>query len=632
MDHNMDDAPAIHQSAMPAAQTANDSEVSTTLIPRRHPRLRPINCTMDDTPRTNDSKTSPPPPLPPTPMNRRRKLSSSSSEDDQSSSQVDEIYKKPQKVTDFKVRVVERVVEREVVPAHVTQQLAERDEWIVQLQCELEAEKTGKATSKDDSNVPQSSQAVSFTEVERRKLRGDIIDKARTIESLTNLNEKLQHCLVDSRRDLAALDEELKNTKQNSDSLTEELKESKETHSSASLEAANQLQKRDEEIERLQKELEHHRRIAVQDSTAKDPKTESLLTKLRNAESGIEEKMGQLSQFKRQVKYLEGNIATNDIHSQELNAAMQALKTGNAQLEAAVATAEKKLGDQYNVQNAEILDLKQKVHDLDASIVAKDLFSQNLSSDIKALETENANLNAVAKAAQNEFEERFATKEMQASALRNTIQALEEEKRKLEETAALEKPEVEADREAFKNLRETTEVLEQTLKELQDNLASKNSLINSLNTDLQRLETEKSKIAATAAAADKGHFHCWEDSIPVEGAVQESPRRIRLVVPPGRSMAASTSTPALPRAIPSSMEVSVRDEPMQGPSGLVQLAAAAEVQSGVVQRFVSPSPVTSRIKGTGFDPLPSNMPPTSHSSLVPHCKTWVRIGLRVGLV
>ncbi|KAJ3927938.1 MAG: hypothetical protein NXY57DRAFT_1042032 [Lentinula lateritia] len=414
-----------------------------------------------------------------------------------------EVYQKPQGV---------QLIAKE--------QLAERDEWIVQLQCELEAEKTGKATSKDDSNVPQSSQAVSFTEVERRKLRvnlsrfGDIIDKARTIESLTNLNEKLQHCLVDSR--------------QNSDSLTEELKESKETHSSASLEAANQLQKQDEEIERLQ-------RIAVQDSTAKDPKTESLLTKLRNAESGIEEKMvkfyqGQLSQFERQVKYLEGNIATNGIHSQELNPAMQALKTGNAQLEAAVATAEKKLSDQYNVQNAEILDLKQKVHDLDASIVTKDLFSQNLSSDIKALETENANLNAVVKVAQNEFEERFATKETQASALRNTIQALEEEKRKLEETAALEKvhplkvvdkhlglkqinqPEVEADREAFKNLRETTEVLEQTLKELQDNLASKNSLINSLNTDLQRLETEKSKIAATAAAADKGHYHCWEDS------------------------------------------------------------------------------------------------------------------------
>lgn len=77
----------------------------------------------------------------------------------------------------------------------------------------------------------------------------------------------------------------------------------------------------------------------------------------------------------------------------------------------------KKLSDQYNVsqasiyvqlldlasqvQNAEILDLKQKVHDLDASIVTKDLFSQNLSSDIKALETENANLNAVVKVAQN---------------------------------------------------------------------------------------------------------------------------------------------------------------------------------------------------------------------------------------
>ncbi|KAJ3804386.1 hypothetical protein F5876DRAFT_70677 [Lentinula aff. lateritia] len=106
-----------------------------------------------------------------------------------------------------------------------------------------------------------------------------------------------------------------------------------------------------------------------------------------------------------------------------------------------------------------------------------------------------------------------------------------------------------------------------------------------------------------------GSKKCSRRRIPVEGAAQESPRR--------RSMAASTSTPALPRALPSSMEVSVRGEPMQGPGGLVQLAAAAEVQSGVVQRFASPSPVTSRIKGTGSDPLPSNMPPTSRSSLVP---------------
>ncbi|KAJ3803671.1 hypothetical protein F5876DRAFT_84740, partial [Lentinula aff. lateritia] len=114
-----------------------------------------------------------------------------------------------------------------------------------------------------------------------------------------------------------------------------------------------------------------------------------------------------------------------------------------------------------------------------------------------------------------------------------------------------------------------------------------------------------------------GSKKCSRCRIPVEGAAQESPRRIRLVVPPGRLMAASTSTPALPRALPSSMEVSVRGEPMQGPSGLVQLAAAAEVQSGVVQQFASPSPVTSRIKGTGSDPLPSNMPPTLRSSLVP---------------
>ncbi|KAJ3884453.1 hypothetical protein GG344DRAFT_84004 [Lentinula edodes] len=100
---------------------------------------------------------------------------------------------------------------------------------------------------------------------------------------------------------------------------------------------------------------------------------------------------------------------------------------------------------------------------------------------------------------------------------------------------------------------------------------------------------------------------------PEEEVVQEAPLRVRLVVPPGRSVAASTSTPLPPRASPSLMEVSGGDLPVQGHSNLVRLAAVAEAQSGLVQQPVVPP----SIKGAGPDLLSSNMPPASRPTLVP---------------
>ncbi|KAJ3803830.1 hypothetical protein F5876DRAFT_84334 [Lentinula aff. lateritia] len=100
---------------------------------------------------------------------------------------------------------------------------------------------------------------------------------------------------------------------------------------------------------------------------------------------------------------------------------------------------------------------------------------------------------------------------------------------------------------------------------------------------------------------------------PEEEAVQGSPLHVRLVVPPGRSVAASTSTLLPSRASPSLMEVPGGDLPVQGHSSLVRLAAVAEAQSGLVQRPVAPP----SIKGTGPDLLSSNMPPASRPTLVP---------------
>ncbi|KAJ3803825.1 hypothetical protein F5876DRAFT_84341, partial [Lentinula aff. lateritia] len=236
--------------------------------------------------------------------------------------------------------------------------------------------------------------------------------------------------------------------------LCDKLEESKGIHSSAKAEASNATQKQDEEIARLKKEFEDHRKAVPQDFVAKDPEIESLTAKLSTAESKIKEKTlrveldrkaftrlqagskGQISQFTQQIKDLEASIVTKDTHSQQLETAIQVLETGKAWLKEAMATAEKKFGNQNSAQTVDILNLKQKVHDLD---------------------TKKANLKATMEAAQKEFEERIANKDLHAHMLNNMIQSLEMEKRKLEQNSALEKPQIEADHAALKKLKESTE-------------------------------------------------------------------------------------------------------------------------------------------------------------------------------
>ncbi|KAJ3858731.1 hypothetical protein EV359DRAFT_87297 [Lentinula novae-zelandiae] len=98
--------------------------------------------------------------------------------------------------------------------------------------------------------------------------------------------------------------------------------------------------------------------------------------------------------------------------------------------------------------------------------------------------------------------------------------------------------------------------------------------------------------------APKKHSH---RKSPVVETNPEPLRHVRLVVPPGQPVVASTSVPVHPRTSPSLMEVPNRDLPMQGPSNLVRLAAVAE--------------------GAGHDLLSSTMPPTPRPTLVPRTFT-----------
>ncbi|KAJ3846717.1 hypothetical protein EV368DRAFT_88607 [Lentinula lateritia] len=96
---------------------------------------------------------------------------------------------------------------------------------------------------------------------------------------------------------------------------------------------------------------------------------------------------------------------------------------------------------------------------------------------------------------------------------------------------------------------------------------------------------------------------CSRHKSPVMEAASESPLHVRLVVPLGRLVVASTSTPVPPRATPS-------------PNG-----AVAEAHSGLVRQAVSPPSARMPIKGTGQDLLASNMPLTPRPTLVPRTST-----------
>ncbi|KAH7878370.1 uncharacterized protein C8R40DRAFT_1167796 [Lentinula edodes] len=101
----------------------------------------------------------------------------------------------------------------------------------------------------------------------------------------------------------------------------------------------------------------------------------------------------------------------------------------------------------------------------------------------------------------------------------------------------------------------------------------------------------------------------------------EPPCHVLLVVPPSRSLVTSTIAPVPPCALSSPMEVSVRDNPVQGSSGLVQLVTIAEAHSGLACRHASPPVTQVPIKGGESDIFSSNMPPTPCSTLVPRVLT-----------
>ncbi|KAH7872727.1 uncharacterized protein C8R40DRAFT_1173498 [Lentinula edodes] len=169
---------------------------------------------------------------------------------------------------------------------------------------------------------------------------------------------------------------------------------------------------------------------------------------------------------------------------------------------------------------------------------------------------------------------------------------------------------------------------------LELNMLDEQDAVDADQQELQQFLTLQRDKAAVAAKRKRNHSpmpvagpsskkirsdapkKCSRRKSPAVEVNVEPFRRVRLVVPPVRSVA-PTSLPVPPPASSSLMGVLNRDLPMQGPSDLVRLADAAEVHPGLVQQAGSSSPARTPIKGTGQDLLSSTMPPILRPALVP---------------
>ncbi|KAJ3803455.1 hypothetical protein F5876DRAFT_71408, partial [Lentinula aff. lateritia] len=184
-----------------------------------------------------------------------------------------------------------------------------------------------------------------------------------------------------------------------------------------------------------------------------------------------------------------------------LNSTIQGLEKEKRQLEA-TAAAEKPqiqadraalgiLKDKVQAGNTRARELEDKINDLKLSLSSKDSHTQTLNSTINALETEKRRLEVTAAADKPQIDaDRAALKKLRdenngahIQVLNSTIKTLEAEKRKLEEIAAVEKtcglnfpfyqPQIEADRANLLNLKKEAEAsaariraLEREIKDL----------------------------------------------------------------------------------------------------------------------------------------------------------------------
>ncbi|GAW06855.1 hypothetical protein LENED_008807 [Lentinula edodes] len=408
----MDGTPASNE-----PPTTNDSDAPAPATHLRQ-RLRLIRRTVEDTDTVNECATSST-----SSLNRRRKLSSCDLEDAQSSSSQNEnISERPNKVTDFKVQVVKRVVEREVLPVIVRQQLVENEERIQFLQQELE--KGPNAVQDPTLQHPRPKEKEDSRDVERRKLREDILDKGRIIATLTALTTNLQENAAEIRRDADGLCKELKNTKQSSDTLDEELKKSKRDADALREESKNTIQNShitNEElknskvevanvtrsVEAVNEEIKRLNEKLGQKATAKESEIENLMAKLVKAQNELKENKlrtdvvlnkcrneskTQILRYEKQIKDLDTSIVTKDSQMQTLNSKIQALETKRAQLEANVMAAKNKLGDKSKARTVQVEQFEQRIKEFEESITLKDSHILTLGNTIQSLEMEKRQL------------------------------------------------------------------------------------------------------------------------------------------------------------------------------------------------------------------------------------------------
>ncbi|KAJ4466226.1 hypothetical protein C8R41DRAFT_871689 [Lentinula lateritia] len=289
--------------------------------------------------------------------------------------------------------------------------------------------------------------------------------------------------------------------------------------------------------------LETEKRWLEATAAAEKPQSEAdcvAMKKFRDEAKAGKTRAGQLQ---GKIKDLETNLASKDLHTQTLNSTIELLETEKQRLEATAAAekasefvfsmaehlviysfqpqseadhaALRKLRDEAKARKTRADQLEGRIKDLETSLASKDSHTQTLNSTIESLETEKRWLEATAAAEkpQNEadrvvlkklrdeakagktragqlegrikdLETSLASKDSHTQMLNSTIQLLETEKRRLETTAAAEKPQIEADRAALKKFR--------------DECSASHTQV--LNSKIRALETEKRNLEEIAAA------------------------------------------------------------------------------------------------------------------------------------
>ncbi|KAJ3911192.1 hypothetical protein F5877DRAFT_73380, partial [Lentinula edodes] len=286
--------------------------------------------------------------------------------------------------------------------------------------------------------------------------------------------------------------------------------------------------------------LEKQKRQLEETAAIEKPQSEADRNALKYLRDEAKAGKTQAGQLEEKIKELETSLVSKDSYTQKLNTTIKLLETEKRRLEETAATekisstsylmighlvelyliqpqieanrvALKKLREETKAEKTRVLRLEDNIKDLEEKTAATErpqseadrVALKKLRDEAKAGKTQTGRLEEKIK----DLETTLASKDSNTQKLNSTIELLETERRRLEENAATEKPQIEVDRASLKQLRDESKAwktqaskFENKIKDLYTSLASKDAHTQTLNSTIQLLETEKRRLETNAAA------------------------------------------------------------------------------------------------------------------------------------